>query len=79
MMQKVQRSLIVKGRVPDKRQLIDIATSQAKKMFPVTGNVTVRSISPFDLEIGENGGYTVVVEFECSVNREVVAAKSPRR
>lgn len=55
-----------------------MAVSQAKKMFQVTGNVTVKSISPFDVEIGETGEYTVVVEFECGMNREVVAAKSVR-
>ena len=42
-------------------------------MFRVLGNVDVIDISPYNPEID---GYVVIVEFEESTNRGVVAAKS---
>jgi hypothetical protein len=75
--ERIQKSLIVKGRVRDKQQLIKIVISQARKMFPFVGDVEVVALSSLNLEIGEDGGYTAVVE-GC-INREAVAEKDAKR
>lgn len=42
-------------------QLIKMGAAQAKRMFPVLGNIDVIDTSPYNLEID---GYVVIVEFE---------------
>jgi hypothetical protein len=57
-------------------QLIKMGAAQAKRMFPVLGNVDVIDISPYNPEIN---GYVVIVEFEEHKDRGVVAVKSLRK
>jgi hypothetical protein len=68
---KVRKSLIISGYVPDKSQLIRIASAETKRAFPVEGNVNVIDAGPFNPKIN---GYQVVVDFQVK-GRGVVATK----
>jgi hypothetical protein len=71
-MGKIQKSLIVKGEIRDQKQLINMASAQAKRMFRVAENVVVLKIFGFEPLID---GYVVVIEFEDVLNHEVVVEK----
>ncbi len=58
--QFVLESILVKGHIRDKFELIKIAASEAKKRFRVEGNVTVIKAWDYDSEIV---GHICVVEF----------------
>ena len=60
----------------DKMQLIKIAAAQAKKMFHIAGNVDVIDLSRYNRSID---GYVIVVEFDESKDRGVVAVQSSRK
>jgi hypothetical protein len=55
--------------VPDKVQLIRIASAETKRAFPVVGNVEVIDAGPFNPKIN---GHQVVVQFQVK-GREVAA------
>jgi hypothetical protein len=58
--QKVQKCLIIHGRIRSKFQLLKIAAAQAKRAFNINGDVEVIDLSPYKQSIT---GYVVIVEY----------------
>ena len=66
------KSLIIHGYVPDKTRLIRIAAAEAKRAFPVDGNVEVVVAGSFCPKLN---GHQVAVSFRVK-GREVGATKN---